>query len=620
VENNLKQHLLTLNSRTLQEQAFNWSKNLSLPEARVLTKRLNEEEPPTKAFRLAIIHTYTSDLLEPWLNFHAVVQGVDLKTYHAPYGLNLMESKKGSELHAHAPDMILFMLTLEDLHPEFSKPDFTFDLKRQDTLIDEAAKRLVDILTMFRANISARIVLTLLPPVMPPALGVYDIQSDYSESLWRASLKKQLIRTLNKTLDSSFFLDMDQLQAEVGGLHFFDFRFWYTSRFPFTPLAANEFCRRLVSLMTLSLHPKAKVIALDADNTLWGGIIGEDGINGIALGPEYPGNTYVDFQRRLLDFQKRGFILVMCSKNNVDDVYEILENHPHQVLRKQHFAAVRINWLSKHENLLSLSAELNLGLDSFIFVDDSSHECDIIRTQLPQVHVIQTPSKPVEIPRCLDQVNRLEIFSLTEEDILKTQLYAQEKQRKQFKQNADTVGNDLSSYLASLKMHMHIDIDSKKNIVRLAQLTQKTNQFNLTTRRYSEQQMVDFVESKEWIVSSFSLNDIFGNSGIVGLAIFRKLSDKAIEIDNFLMSCRVIGRSAESAFLYAMLDYFATIGVTQFTACYIPTQKNNLVANFYMSHGFIKENQQDCYTRNLLTSPVDRNQFPPIEIEFETEK
>ena len=288
------------------------------------------------------------------------------------------------------------------------------------------------------------------------------------------------------------------------------------------------------------------------------------------------------------------------------------------MLRKHHFAAERINWLPKHENLLSLSDELNLGLDSFIFVDDSSHECDMIRTQLPQVEVIQTPSKPVEIPRCLDQINRLEILSLTEEDALKTQLYAQEKQRKQFRQNADAVGGDLSSYLASLKMHMHIEIDSTKNIARLAQLTQKTNQFNLTTRRYSEQQVSDFVESKEWIVSSFSLNDIFGNSGIVGLAIFRKLSDKAIEIDNFLMSCRVIGRSAESAFLYAMLDYFATIGIMQFTACYIPTQKNNLVADFYMKHGFIETNQQGCYIRNLSTSPMDKNQFPPVEIEFET--
>lgn len=619
MEKNSEFNLSTLSSRALQAQAFNWSKTLSLPEARALTKRLSEESPPEKPFRLGIIHTYTSNLLDPWLNFHATVQGIDLNTYHAPYGLNLMESQPGSALYAHEPDMILFMLTLEDIHPALAKPDFTLqgsDINERNALIDAAIKRLLEILSMFRANIAARIVVTLLPPVKPPALGIYDTQSDGSELLWRAMLKQQLTVSLSRTLESSLLLDMDQMLTEIGVLHFFDYRFWYASRFPFTPLAANEFARRLVSLMSVSVYPKAKVIALDADNTLWGGIVGEDGINGITLSPEYPGNAYVDFQRRLLDFQQRGFILVLCSKNNPEDVYDILDNHPHQVLRRQHFAAERINWLPKHDNLSSLAAELNLGLDSFIFVDDSNHECDIVRTQLPQVLVVQTPSKPIDVPMCLDQINRLEILSLTAEDIQKTQLYAQEKQRAQLKQDAQTQGGDLNSYLASLQMRMHIDIDSKNNIARLAQLTQKTNQFNLTTHRYSEQQMLEFVESNDWTVSSFSLEDIFGNSGIVGLAMFRKPNETTVEIDNFLMSCRVIGRSAESAFLYAMLDYFATIGVTRCNAAYSPTQKNNLVADFYDRHGFVPDGQAGHYQRDLSTVPVEDSLMPPITVEI----
>lgn len=617
MKNNPNNHFATQTRKALKEQAFNWSKNFSLPEACALARRLNETEPPEKEFRLGIIHTYTSDLLDPWLHFHSVIQGINLKTYHAPYGLNLMESQKGSGLHAHVPDMILFMLTLEDIHPGFSQPDFSLHLNQRNVLLEEAVERILEILAMFRANTSARIVLTLLPPVMPPALGIYDAQSEYSGSLWRSSLKKQLATALDNTLESTLFFDMDQILTDIGGFHFFDFRFWYASRFPFTPLAANEFARRLVNLMAISVYPRAKVIALDADNTLWGGIIGEDGINGIALGPEYPGNTYVAFQRRLLDLQKRGFILVLCSKNNAEDVHEILDNHPHQILRRHHFAAERINWLPKVDNLVSLSDELNLGLDAFIFVDDSNHECDIIRSRLPQIEVIQTPSKPVDIPMCLEQVARLEILSLTEEDTLKTQLYAQEKQRKQFKQNANTLGGDLNSYLASLKMKMRIEIDSRKDIARLAQLTQKTNQFNVTTRRYSEQQILDFIESNTWTVSSFTLSDIFGNSGIVGLALFHKQADDEIDIDNFLMSCRVIGRSAESAFLYAMLDYFAGMGIMQVTATYIPTQKNSLVADFFSTHGFIPGNETGRFKRNLSASPPDRNLFPPIEIEIE---
>ena len=617
MKKNPNHHFATQTRKALKEQAFNWSKNFSLPEAHALTRRLSETEPPEKEFRLGVIHTYTSDLLDPWLHFHAITQGINLKTYHAPYGLNLMESQKNSGLYAHSPDMILFMLTLDDIHPEFSNPDSGPHLHQRNDLLEDAVKRVLEILAMFRANTSARIVLTLLPSIMPPALGIYDAQSGQSENLWRVSLKKQLADALSNTLESTLFFDMDQILADIGSFHFFDFRFWYASRFPFTPLAANELARRLANLMAISVYPKAKVIALDADNTLWGGIIGEDGINGIALGPEYPGNTYAAFQRRLLDLQKRGFILALCSKNNAEDVHEILDNHPHQILRRHHFAAERINWLPKVDNLVALSEELNLGLDSFIFVDDSSHECDIIRNRLPQIEVIQTPSKPIDIPMCLEQVARLEILSLTEEDALKTKLYAQEKQRKQLKQDANALGGDLNSYLASLKMKMHIEIDSRKNIARLAQLTQKTNQFNVTTRRYSEQQILDFIESNTWTVSSFTLSDIFGNSGIVGLALFHKLTNKTIDIDNFLMSCRVIGRSAESAFLYAMLDYFTRIGITQVTATYIPTQKNNLVADFFNRHGFTPENETGHYTRDLSVSPPDRKLFPPIEIEIE---
>ena len=165
--------------------------------------------------------------------------------------------------------------------------------------------------------------------------------------------------------------------------------------------------------------PKAKVIVLDADNTLWGGIIGEDGIDGIALGSDYPGNAFLQFQRRLLDYQQRGFILALCSKNNAADVDQVLKQHPHQLLRDEHFAARRVNWLPKPDNLVSLAEELNLGLDSFIFVDDSDHECAAVRQRLPQVEVVRTPSRPIDIPGCLEHVSRLEVLSLTAEDMVK---------------------------------------------------------------------------------------------------------------------------------------------------------------------------------------------------------
>lgn len=611
--NKIDKLLETNSRRELIEQAINWHKDLSLPDAQVLTKHLNTLEPPEHTFRLGFIHTYTSDLLNPWLNFHAAVQGLALNTYHAPYGLNIMESQEGSGLSSHKPDLTLFLLTRADLHPELTKPISGLDPEQLNGILEEAVSRLMEILARFRANISGRIGLTILPRILPVALGLYDAQADHSENAWWNTFKKTIASELASSIESSMFFDLDQILLELGRAQFFDSRFWYTSRFPFTPQAASELARRIISLSIVSKSPKAKVITLDADNTLWGGIVGEDGINGIALGPDYPGNTYVDFQHRILDFQRRGFILALCSKNNPEDVQEVLRDHPHQVLREHHFAAMRVNWLPKHENLLSLAKDLNLGVESFIFVDDSDHECAAIRSHLPQVQVIQTPTKPVDIPACLEQLPRLEILSLTKEDLQKTKLYAQEQQRQILKKDMGTDSGSIRDYLISLKMKMNVSIDSKEQLSRLTQLTQKTNQFNLTTRRYNEQQMLHFIESAEWTVFSFSLADIFGDSGIVGLALCKHLNNSEIEIDTFLMSCRVIGRQAESGFLESILGYLASNGITKVLAHYIKTPKNKLVEKFYSENGFLME-EIDRYTRNLSNSSVDKDQIPPIEV------
>jgi len=411
-------------------------------------------------------------------------------------------------------------------------------------------------------------------------------------------------------------LDMDLLLADVGRSELFDPRLWYMARFPFTPPAANEFSRRIVSLAVASQFQKAKVIVLDADNTLWGGIVGEDGINGIDLGPDYPGNTFVDFQRRILDYQQRGFILAICSKNNPDDVREVLENHPHQILQAQHFAAQRVNWQPKHENITSLAEELNLGLDSFIFVDDSNHECEIVRRHLPQVQVVQTPARPVDIPSCLEHIARLEILALTEEDRQKTLMYIQEVQRKTHRHELDAGGGtDINDYLASLEMEMSIEINSNSNIARLSQLTQKTNQFNLTTRRYNEDQIRQKVESAEWTVASFSMRDIFGDSGIVGLALIHHVDPSTAEVDTLLMSCRVIGRKAETAFFESLLAHLASRNVQLVYADYLPTAKNSLVADFYKDHG-LEHGDDNRYSAVLSQWEKDRQALPPIEVRF----
>jgi FkbH-like protein len=608
--------LLAIRDRAELRAAVSRSRvTLTLPQAQRLVSHAESLGPSDQPLRLGIVHTYTSDLLDPWLALAAALQGLELHTYHAAYGLNLQEAQAGSGLVAHKPDLTLLLLRREDLHPDLAKPLAGLSPTHQESLRQDILERLSHIVGRFRAQKVGQIVLTLLPPIAAPGLGIYDALSERSETAWWAKLKADIGQCMRETIHASLFLDLDEVLQQIGRESFFDLRYWYSARFPFTAEAARQIARRVIGIGAVLKFPRAKVIVLDADNTLWGGLVGEDGIHGIALGPDYPGNAFMDFQRRILDYQQRGFILALCSKNNPADVEEVLKGHPHQLLRDEHFAARRVNWLPKPDNLVSLAAELNIGLDSFVFVDDSEHECAAVRHHLPQVEVIQTPGKPVDVPACLERVARLEVLSLTAEDLAKTELYAQERRRRESRLRAESNSTGQGDYLASLEMKMRISLNDSRHVARLSQMTQKTNQFNLTTRKYDEHQIQEFIRSGEWLVADFSLADVFGDSGIVGLALFRALNPEQAELDTFLMSCRVIGREAESAFLHAVLRRLADQGATEVVADYKPTAKNSLVKDFLPDQGFAKS-KDGRYRRDLRKEPPQPESAFPIAVEL----
>jgi FkbH-like protein len=604
--------LLAIGTRAEVRAAMAGSRvHLNLTEAQKLVSRLEALEPPAHPFRLAIAHSYTSELMDPWLSLAAALQGLELQTYHAPYGMTVQAAQENSGLVAHEPDLTLLLLQREDLHPDLARPLARFSVSQQEELRADVLDRLQAMINQFRKQRVGQIVLTLLPALHGPGLGLFDAQSERSESVWWDGLKADIGRFLRDSVQASLFLDLDQVLLQIGRANFFDRRLWYAARFPFTPEAAHEIARRVIGLGTVMKFPKAKVIVLDADNTLWGGIVGEDGLDGIALGPDYPGNTFMDFQRRLLDFQQRGYILALCSKNNVADVEQVLREHPHQLLRDEHFAARRVNWLTKPDNLISLAEELNVGLDSLIFVDDSDHECAAVRQRLPQVEVIQMPARPIEVTTCLEHVARLEVLSLTAEDLIKTEMYAQEVRRRELKERVQRSGVGMGDYLASLEMKMQVNFNDTAHLVRLSQLTQKTNQFNLTTRRYNETQMQQFIASSDWLVADFSLTDVFGHSGVAGMAIVRLINGQQAELDTFLMSCRVIGREAEAAFLHCLLRQLAAQGVKELAADFLPTTKNEPTKNFLPDQGFEK-GPDGRYQWNLGMTP------PRPESDFQT--
>jgi FkbH-like protein len=324
-----------------------------------------------------------------------------------------------------------------------------------------------------------------------------------------------------------------------------------------------------------------KCIVVDLDDTLWGGIVGEDGIDGIHLGETPPGNIFADFQRLLRDFHDRGILLAINSKNNPEDALEVIRDHPAMVLREEHFTAMRINWQDKVTNLREIAAELNLGLDSFVFVDDNPAERLHVEQALPEVLTVDLPRDSAAYRRCLEQLNDFTVVQLTPEDMSRTSMYRAERQRRSLHESSAS----LDEFLASLRMEVSIEPLAPRTVRRAAQLVQRTNQFNLTTRRYSDEDLRRLGENGRFHIWTMAVRDVFGDNGIVGLAIV-EAGEEHWRIDTFLMSCRVLGRRLEDELLGIVANGARTAGAAQLLGTYRPTKKNGQVQDFYRQRGF----------------------------------
>lgn len=329
-------------------------------------------------------------------------------------------------------------------------------------------------------------------------------------------------------------------------------------------------------------HAK-KCLILDCDNTLWGGVIGEDGLKGINLSPsEYPGCIYYEFQQTLLHLYERGVLLCLCSKNNEKDVFQVLEEHPHSLIQKKHLAAWQINWKDKGTNIKTLSTELKLNPDSFVFVDDSQNECEWVKNCFSEMEVLQVPSDLPLFPKLLLHHGWFDTLAFTEEDKKRTHLYQSERLRTSTRKKYE----NLDDYLKSLNLELAVHAMEDEETTRVAQLTQKTNQFNLTTKRYSERDIKQFQQDPKARIYTMSARDRFGDYGLTGVLI-AVLKDKTAHIDSFLLSCRVLGRNLEYAFLDFCLGELKTHWkMDSWQAKFIPTAKNEQVSDFWTRIGF----------------------------------
>ncbi len=394
-------------------------------------------------------------------------------------------------------------------------------------------------------------------------------------------------------------LNIDKIFLQLGLSQAIDFRLYRSSKAPYTLLFFKHYVSAMQNLVLHNTGKLKKALIFDCDNTLWKGILGEDGPENIDMSPaSAKGKHFNQVQNIAAFLSKKGVIIGICSKNNPEDVEDVLHNHKDMVLRNNLLVIKKVNWTDKATNLQNIAAELNIGVDALVFVDDSNFEINLIKEVLPQIAYLQVPANAAEYPGFLLQ-NAYKYFNLNAapEDEQKTRIYKEQFERE----NTRATYKSVDEFLASLEISINVHDNDPAVLPRVAQLTQKTNQFNLTTKRYTEAQVQNFISDAGTTVMAFGVKDKFGDNGLTAVTIVTtdpQDSTRAI-FDSFFMSCRIIGRNIEFALIDYLVQHLLQAGYTSALAHYIPTAKNTQVANFYEQAGFVLSHTNGTKTYTL---------------------
>ncbi|HEY4215071.1 MAG TPA: HAD-IIIC family phosphatase [Steroidobacteraceae bacterium] len=533
---------------------------------------------PLTPLRIGLIGHGTLDLLAPALIATGLRHGFLLDVTVGKYD-QLLQSvlSPDSPVVAAQPDLILLSLDWRAL-PLTAAPG---DAEGGAVAIERAVAFIDQTREAIAANCKAT---AIVPTVAPPAESVFG-------SLERAlpGTRRWLIDGFNREMgrrvatSTDILLDVAAIAETVGLAEWHDHHQWNLAKLPFAeafiPLYADHVCRTLAALRGRS----RRVLVLDLDNTVWGGVIGDDGLGGIVLAQgDATGEAHLAVQRMALDLRSRGIVLAVCSKNTDEVAREVFRSHPEMLLREQHIAVFQANWNDKATNLRSIASELSLGLDSLVFLDDNPVERGLVRTQLPQVAVPEIGTDPAEYSRTLAAAGYFDLIAFSEEDRKRAEFYDMNARRATLR--AQT--GDIQSYLASLQMEITFAPFDATGRARIVQLINKSNQFNLTTRRYTAADVERLEADPQSLTLQVRLTDIYGDNGMISVVICRAAGQTTWEIDTWLMSCRVLGRGVEQMVLREILDAARAAGVTTLIGRYIPTERNALVKDHYSNLGF----------------------------------
>jgi FkbH-like protein len=567
-----------------------------------LQRRPRGELPST-----AVVSTFNIDLASPFLIEALDRHDLDREIYVGPFGALQSEIlDPGAELYRREPQEVVLVPSAEDLlAPLYDPTSERFDGGRGQELVDERLSQLGDLVDA---------VLDRLPGAgcFVVAMGGHapnqQVLNPLAPERGQGELGRYLdgVRALAArsprvvTVDWEWQVSVDQL----GPVR--DERLWYLARMRLDVAGLAALADLVARHVAAYRSSPRKVIAVDLDDTLWGGVVGEVGVGGLVLGEEGVGMAFRDFQMELLRLRSLGVMLAICSKNNEEDALEAIDGHPAMVLRREHFSAVRINWDDKAANLRELADELNVGLDSVVFLDDNPVERQWVRESLPEVLVPDLPEDPVYRPSHLAAAPWFDVLSVTDADRIRVASREAESERTARR----TAAPSFDEYLASLEQEVTIEPMDEHTLTRAAQLSARTNQFNLTTRRETAGDLERMAAADDFDVLLVGVRDRFGDSGLTGLTIMRLAGDSG-HVDTFLLSCRVLGRKVEDAVLAYLARRASTLGARYLVGYYDPTDRNRQADSFYPDRGF-EAIGESAYRRDIATHPLD----PPGMIEL----
>jgi FkbH-like protein len=560
-----------------------------MPDEEKLSSYLNKSKliPNSnyeKKIRIAILGGFTLNGLEETMRVKCDEKRIQCTTYvsgYNQYNQEILDEK--SQLYKFSPDITFLIIDSRTILGKLFLNPYSVSIEERKQFVQNKSDEIINLAKSLVEKSKSKLVISNFSVPSYSPIGINETREEFG--------LHDMVRVLNENIKIGlstepeiFIYALNSFVTRFGENNVFDYKQYFYGdvriSLDYIPYLAEELMGYIKAVLGLN----KKCIVLDLDNTLWGGIVGEDGFEGIKLGDSPVGRAYAEFQHNLLALNQRGILLAINSKNNFDDAMQIIKDHPNMVLKEDNFVCIRINWNDKVVNMKEISDELNIGLDSMVFFDDDPVNREYVKSNLPEIQTIDI-SDPSNSSKILKSINDFQMLKITDEDMTRNKMYLEQRKRTDLK----TQVGDLQDFLKQLNISVKIKNADSFTIPRISQLTIKTNQFNLTTRRYQEEDIRKFSQDKDKIVECAQVEDKFGDNGITGVYIINKDNKQEWTIDTFLLSCRIIGRGVEDGMLHQIIEKARKEGVSKIRGEYIKTKKNKPAENFFPTFGFKKE-------------------------------